>query len=96
MQIDGRTDGVMNPQGNVLGTYLHGIFDDGKLFAAIADRIRRQRGDADRKQQPVSMEEFREREFDRIAAIVRESVDMDAVYRIIHGEDIACVSELPR
>ena len=95
LNIGGETDGIMNPQGNVLGTYLHGIFDDGKLFAAISDRIRRQLGDAERKQQPVSMEEFREREFDRIAAIVRESVDMDAVYRIIHGEDVACVSELP-
>ena len=93
LMIRGETDGVMNRQGNVLGTYLHGIFDDGKLFAAIADRIRTQRGDAGRDTQPVSMEEFREREFDRIAAIVRDSVDMDAVYRIIRGEDVSCVSE---
>ena len=96
LRIDGETDGVMNGQGNVLGTYLHGLFDDGRLFAAIADRIRKQRGDAGKEQQPVSMEEYREREFDRIAAIVRESVDMDAVYRIIHGEDVSCASELPR
>ena len=96
LRIDGETDGVMNGQGNVLGTYLHGLFDDGRLFAAIADRIRTQRGDAGKEQQPVSMEEYREREFDRIAAIVRESVDMDAVYRIIHGEDVSCASELPR
>ena len=96
LRIDGETDGVMNGQGNVLGTYLHGLFDDGRLFSAIADRIRTQRGDAGKEQQPVSMEEFREREFDRIAAIVRESVDMDAVYRIIHGEDFSCALELPR
>ncbi|MBO4470157.1 MAG: cobyric acid synthase [Clostridia bacterium] len=96
LRIDGETDGVMNGRGNVLGTYLHGLFDDGRLFAAIADRIRTQRGDAGKEQQPVSMEEYREREFDRIAAIVRESVDMDAVYRIIHGEDVSCASELPR
>ena len=93
LNIGGKTDGVMNARGTVLGTYLHGVFDDGKLFAAVAERIRRERGDADREQQPVSMEEFREREFDRIAAIVRESVDMDAVYRIIRGEDVSCVSE---
>ena len=93
LRIGGETDGVMNAQGNVLGTYLHGLFDDGRLFAAAADRIRELRGDAGKEQQPVSMEEFREKEFDRIAAIVRESVDMEAVYRIIHGEDISCVSE---
>ena len=83
----------MNAQGNVLGTYLHGLFDDGRLFATIADRIRELRGDDGKEQQPVSMEEFREKEFGRIAAIVRESVDMEAVYRIIHGEDVSCVSE---
>ena len=93
LRIGGETDGVMNAQGNVLGTYLHGLFDDGRLFATIADRIRELRGDAGKEQQPVSMEEFREKEFDRIAAIVRESVDMEAVYRIIHGEDVSCVSE---
>ena len=86
----------MDPKGNVLGTYLHGIFDDGKLFAAVAERIRRQRGETVSGLPPVSMEEFREREFDRIAAIVRGSVDMDAVYRIIHREDVSCVSESPR
>ncbi len=96
MTIRGETDGIMNRQGNVLGSYLHGLFDDGKLFAAAADRIRKSRGDAGIQQQPVSMEEFREREFDRIAAIVRGSVDMDAVYRIIHGEDVRCASESPR
>ena len=32
------------------------------------------------------MDEFREREFDRIADIVRASVDMDMIYKIIRGE----------
>ena len=37
-------------------------------------------------QVPVRFEEFREREFDRIADIVRASVDMDAIYRIVRGD----------
>lgn len=86
LKIHGETDGVMNSQGNVLGTYLHGIFDDGRLFSAIADRIRLQRGEEGKKEEPVSFDEFREKEFDRIAAIVRASLDMDAVYRIIQGD----------
>ena len=86
LKIRGETDGVMNPQGNVLGTYLHGIFDDGRLFAAIAGRIRRLRGEEGKKEDPVSFDAFREKEFDRIAAIVRASLDMDAVYRIIRGD----------
>ena len=83
----------MNPRGNVLGTYLHGIFDDGKMFAALADRIRRQRGDAEKRQEPESFEAYREKEFDRIAGIVRASVDMEAIYRIIRGEAVPCTRE---
>ena len=33
-----------------------------------------------------TLDEYREREFDRIADIVRASVDMDAIYRIVRGE----------
>ena len=81
------TDGIMNAGGNVLGSYLHGVFDDGKFFAAMAARIREARGETDKESIPVSFEEFREKEFDRIAAIVRSSVDMEKVYAIMRGED---------
>jgi len=86
LHIGERVDGVMNPQGNVMGSYLHGLFDDGQLFAAIASHIRRLKGTEANTHAPVSFEAFREREFDRVADIVRASVDMDAVYRIIRGE----------
>ena len=81
------TDGIMNAGGNVLGSYLHGVFDDGKFFFALSARIREARGETDKESIPVSFEEFREKEFDRIAAIVRSSVDMEKVYAIMRGED---------
>ena len=86
MRIGERIDGVMNARGNVLGTHLHGLFDDGQLFAAMAAHIRARKGLPAQTSAPLTMAEFREREFDRIAAIVRASLDMDAVYRIIRGE----------
>ncbi|MBQ7887910.1 MAG: cobyric acid synthase [Clostridia bacterium] len=86
LSIGDHVDGVMNEDGNVLGSYLHGLFDDGQLFAVIAAHIRAQKGIAQEEQVPVSFGQFREREFDRIADIVRASVDMDAIYRIIRGE----------
>ena len=93
LMVNDRADGMMNPAGNVLGTHLHGLFDDGQLFAAIASRIRELRGETGKDLSPISFEVFREKEFDRIAAIVRSSVNMDAVYRIIRGEAVSCVSE---
>ena len=86
LAIGERIDGVMNESGNVLGSYLHGLFDDGQLFAVIAAHLRRKKGLAGTDAAPVNLEAFREREFDRIASIVRASVDMDAFYRILRGE----------
>ena len=86
LTISGQVDGVCNPEGNVLGTYLHGIFDDGQFFAALAARVRRAKGLAPGEGPVETMAAFREREFDRVADIVRASVDMEAIYRIIRGE----------
>ena len=86
LRIGESIDGVMNEQGNVMGSYLHGLFDDGALFAAIAAHIRGQKGMTGAAHEVVSMDQFREREFNRIADIVRASVDMDAIYRIIRRE----------
>ena len=86
LTVRGQVDGVCNPAGNVLGSYLHGLFDDGQFFAALAAHVRRMKGGSGERQKALTMEEFREREFDRIAETVRASVDMDAVYRILRGE----------
>ena len=86
LKIGGQVDGVCNEQGNVMGTYLHGLFDDGQFFAALAAHVRGERGETAPQGEPLTMDAFREREFDRIADIVRASVDMDAVYRIIRGQ----------
>ena len=86
LTISGETDGVCNQTCNVIGTYLHGIFDDGQFFAGLADHIRKAKGNPDTHTPVQTLEEFREKEFDRIADIVRASLDMDAVYRIIRGK----------
>ena len=38
----------------------------------------------------LTITQFRDREFDRMATIVRQNLDMDAVYKIIRGEDVPC------
>ena len=83
LTIDGQVDGVMNAGGNVLGSYLHGLFDDGSFFGAIASHVRKQEGRQDAAAKPMTLDEFREREFDRIANIVRASLDMEKIYKII-------------
>ncbi len=92
LYLNGRAepDGVANRGGNVLGSYLHGLFDTGVLWRAIVNRVRAGKGlEADRSEAPT-MAQFREREFDRLAAIARQSLDMAAVYEILRGKDVPC------
>jgi len=92
LRLNGREepDGVVNEAGNVLGSYLHGIFDTGAFWRALVNRVRAEKGLDANDGEVLTMAEFRDREFDRLAALVRQNLDMDAVYRIIRGEDVPC------
>ena len=92
LRLNGReaVDGVVNRRGNVLGSYLHGIFDTGAFWRALVNRVREEKGLGRNDGELLTMAEFRDREFDRLAAIVRQNLDMAAVYSIIRGEDVPC------
>ena len=80
-----RVLGACDARGNVLGTYLHGLFDDGALSDALVRRARRLKGlPEDGDVAPVvSMADYREAQLDKLADIVRHSLDMDAVYAVL-------------
>ncbi|MDO4865357.1 MAG: cobyric acid synthase [Clostridia bacterium] len=88
---NGDNDGACNAAGNVLGTYLHGLFDDGTLADAVVRRARALKGlpeePVSAEQAAVNMAAYREEQFDVLARVVRESLDMDRVYRILRGEE---------
>jgi len=75
-------DGAVRADGLVMGTYLHGIFDNDGLRRAVIGALRARRGLA-----PVAAEiaagRRKEERYDRLAAHVRAHLDMDLVYRIL-------------
>ncbi len=67
--------------GNVYGSYVHGIFDQEEAVEALLSALSKNRGiDLDAK--VPDQEAYREEQFDHLAKTLRESMDMDAVYRI--------------
>jgi adenosylcobyric acid synthase len=80
-RADGETVGVSARGGAVWGTYLHGIFDDDAFRRWFVDGLRRRRGLA-----PlgtiVAIYDL-EAAFDRLAATVRENIDLKAVMRLV-------------
>ncbi len=73
-------DGMIGGDGWTLGTYVHGLFGNTELRRSLLARLAGRKG--------VSLA-FREdtfsqsREYDRLAELVRSSLDMRALYRII-------------
>ena len=75
---DGGREGCV--QGNVFGTYLHGLFDTGTLTEALAGWLCRRKGIDPSDAALIPMEEYRCQQFDILADGVRGALDMDAVY----------------
>ncbi|MBU3227520.1 cobyric acid synthase [Clostridium algidicarnis] len=75
-------DGGVNLKGNIMGTYIHGIFDAPTFRQHILNPIRKKKLLQERES--PSYESLREKELDKLAKIVRESLDMDKVYKIIN------------
>lgn len=79
---NGKQDGIS--QGDVYGSYVHGIFDKcaDKIIKCLCDK----KGIDSTKIKSIDMAELKEREYDRLADMVRESLDMDLIYKIINKE----------
>lgn len=73
--------------GNIIGTYIHGIFDNMDFTGGLLNNIRRRKG-LDEKSTGLSYADEREKEFVRLAGLVREHVDMKKVYGILERNDI--------
>ncbi len=81
VRTDGETVGVRAPGGAVWGTYLHGIFDDDAFRRWFIDKLRERRGLAPLGK-IVAVYDL-EQAFDRLAAVVRQSIELKAVLRLL-------------
>ncbi|MFT8314599.1 MAG: cobyric acid synthase [Clostridium sp.] len=75
------SDGAINKRGNVMGTYIHGIFDSIYFREYIVNLLRSKKGI--NLKESKEYEKLREKELDKLAAIVRESLDMESIYEIM-------------
>lgn len=83
-EISGTVDYVPSGAGcgNVYGTYLHGIFDEGEIAWKIADAIARTKG-IELEKSNENFRAFKERQYDILADNLRKNLDMDAVYGML-------------
>lgn len=78
---DGRTDALAKSDFSVFGSYLHGLFDDPKVIKALTTDLMEKKGIY--SQGTVDMDMYREEQYDRLAQLLRRSLDMDKIYEIL-------------
>ncbi|MEG6585512.1 cobyric acid synthase [Dendrosporobacter sp. 1207_IL3150] len=75
-------DGVVRQDGLVMGTYIHGIFDNDAYRRSILDAIRVRKG-----LKPINsvLNTYNRKQasYDRLAEVVRNSLNMELVYKVM-------------
>ncbi|HEX3032075.1 MAG TPA: cobyric acid synthase [Bacillota bacterium] len=81
-------DGGISSQGLVLGTYMHGIFDNDLFRRNLINALRVSKGlqPADTSE-GLSVLEQRERDYDKLAQVVRDNLNMPLLRRIMGLEE---------
>ncbi|GAA5074059.1 cobyric acid synthase [Lysobacter panacisoli] len=82
---DGRCDGARSPDGQVMGTYLHGVFDHPQAQAALL------RWAGLRDAAPIDVRALREASIERLADAVESHLDGAALLRIL-GLEAPCAA----
>lgn len=77
---DGKLKGMVKD--NVIGTYIHGVFDNSEFTNFILNKVRKEKG-LDSINENFSFTEYKNQEYDKLAQILRENIDIEKIYNII-------------
>lgn len=81
LYIDGHLEGYQ--KGNVIGCYLHGIFDEEEFRKRLLEILCKQKGIEWKQEDRTSYQEYKESQYDKLADILRENIDMKRIYEIM-------------
>ena len=66
----------------IFATYIHGIFDNSKFTNDFLNIVRREKNMPEQKE-IFSFNEFKEKEYDKLAELLRKNLDMEKIYEIM-------------
>lgn len=67
----------------MFGSYLHGLFDNEKLTEALLQRLTEEKGLKYCPKPKWSVADYKEQQYDKLAKLVRQSLDMKRIYEIL-------------
>lgn len=78
---DGREEGTMS--GNIMGTYLHGLFDSAQMAGRLVLRLCEQKGIAPDTFAAMNYRDYQECEAHRWANVLRKHLNLEQIYAIM-------------
>ncbi|SCY94654.1 cobyric acid synthase [Alkaliphilus peptidifermentans] len=81
-------DGAIGESGRVFGTYLHGVFDEMDFTTKLVNYFLEVKG-LNKIESTSTLNEFKENEYNKLANLFRENVDIKTIYKIL-GEESPC------
>ena len=80
---EGQPEGAVNANGSVFGAYLHGLFDNLAFTRALLDNLRPSGNHSAPDAPPPDYADLRHREYDRLADMIENHLDISCLRRII-------------
>jgi adenosylcobyric acid synthase len=78
-------DGAVNSDMSVFGTYIHGIMDSSEFTRSFLNMVRKRKGLELINEVPEDYWNYKEKQYDKLAEIVRENIDMEKIYDILES-----------
>ncbi len=78
-------DGCVSADGNVVGTYIHGIFDNDEFRSKLIEYLRLKKGLRPSNGCYAGFKAIKERKYDELANVVRENINMNLVYSMVQS-----------
>jgi len=77
-------DGAVSNNGNVIGTYVHGILDNDEFRLELINYLRKNKGISPLlRDELITAKKEKEEQYDRLADLVRKHIKMDVIYKLI-------------
>ena len=71
---------------NIYGTYVHGLFDTKEALCGIVGAVAAASGKCVELSVVTDMDDYRNSQYDRLADVIRNSLDLNAIYKVMGYE----------
>ena len=82
MGVSGADGNIIN-EGNVYGTYIHGVFDKEEIARTVVEALLAAKGMDFSDVKAFDVESYKQQQYDILADGLRKSLDMDLIYSLI-------------